>query len=67
MPSETHIIETAKPESERIEYDREIDRRLSFARGSRIAEDFEIDWNRAERRQSAFTRGFTKIPNQIKA
>jgi cytochrome P450 len=35
--------------------------------GSRIGENFEIDWDRAERRQSAFTRGFTKIPIQIKA
>lgn len=35
--------------------------------GSRIGESFEIDWDRAERRQSAFTRGFTKIPIQIKA
>ena len=35
--------------------------------GSRIGENFEIDWDRAERRQSAFTRGFTKIPIRIKA
>jgi cytochrome P450 len=35
--------------------------------GSRIGEHFEIDWDRAERRQSAFTRGFTKIPIHIKA
>ena len=35
--------------------------------GSRIGENFEIDWSRAERRQSAFTRGFTKIPIHIKA
>ena len=35
--------------------------------GSRIGERFEIDWGRAERRSSAFTRGFTKIPIQIKA
>jgi len=35
--------------------------------GSRIGGDFEIDWNGAERRQSAFTRGFTKIPIHIKA
>ena len=35
--------------------------------GSRIGENFEIDWDRAERRKSAFTRGFTKIPIHIKA
>ena len=35
--------------------------------GARIGENFEIDWDRAERRQSAFTRGFTKIPIHIKA
>lgn len=35
--------------------------------GSRIGENFEIDWDRAERRHSAFTRGFTKIPIHIKA
>ena len=35
--------------------------------GSRIGENFEIDWDTAERRQSAFTRGFTKIPIRIKA
>ena len=35
--------------------------------GSRIGESFEIDWDRAVRRQSAFTRGFTKIPIHIKA
>jgi cytochrome P450 len=35
--------------------------------GSRIGENFEIDWDNAERRQSAFTRGFTKIPMHIKA
>ena len=35
--------------------------------GSRIGENFEIDWDRAERRYSAFTRGFTKIPIHIKA
>jgi hypothetical protein len=35
--------------------------------GSRIGENFEIDWDNAERRNSAFTRGFTKIPIRIKA
>ncbi len=35
--------------------------------GARIGENFEINWDRAERRQSAFTRGFTKIPIQFKA
>jgi cytochrome P450 len=35
--------------------------------GARIGENFEIDWDRAERRHSAFTRGFTKIPIHIKA
>jgi len=35
--------------------------------GSRIGENFEIDWDKAERRHSAFTRGFTKIPIHIKA
>ncbi|MGB5348643.1 MAG: hypothetical protein WBN10_03515 [Polyangiales bacterium] len=35
--------------------------------GARIGENFEIDWDRAERRQSAFTRGFTKIPIHINA
>jgi cytochrome P450 len=35
--------------------------------GSRIGESFEIDWDGAERRHSAFTRGFTKIPIHIKA
>ncbi len=35
--------------------------------GSRIGESFEIDWARAERRHSAFTRGFTKIPIHIHA
>jgi cytochrome P450 len=34
--------------------------------GSRIGENFEIDWDNAERRNSAFTRGFTKIPIHIK-
>jgi len=33
--------------------------------GSRIGERFEIDWNGAERRHSAFTRGFTKMPIHI--
>jgi len=33
--------------------------------GSRIGRGFEIDWDRAERRHSAFTRGFTKMPIQI--
>jgi len=33
--------------------------------GSRIGERFEIDWDHAERRHSAFTRGFTKIPIHI--
>jgi hypothetical protein len=35
--------------------------------GARIGERFEIDWDRAERRRSAFTRGFTKIPIHISA
>jgi cytochrome P450 len=35
--------------------------------GARIGENFEIDWDQAERRHSAFTRGFTKIPIRIKA
>jgi cytochrome P450 len=35
--------------------------------GSRIGESFEIDWAHAKRRHSAFTRGFTKLPIQIKA
>ncbi|MGB8331469.1 MAG: cytochrome P450 [Polyangiales bacterium] len=35
--------------------------------GSRVGERFEIDWGRAERRQSAFTRGFTKMPIHIEA
>jgi len=35
--------------------------------GSRIGGRFEIDWNRAERRRSAFTRGFTRIPIRIAA
>ena len=35
--------------------------------GERIGENFEIDWDKAERRYSAFTRGFTKIPIHIKA
>jgi hypothetical protein len=35
--------------------------------GSRIGESFEIDWDRAERRHSAFTRGFTKMPIYIRA
>ncbi len=35
--------------------------------GARIGENFEIDWDKAERRHSAFTRGFTKIPIRIKA
>jgi hypothetical protein len=33
--------------------------------GERIGENFEIDWDNAERRQSAFTHGFTKIPIRI--
>ena len=33
--------------------------------GARIGEGFEIDWGRATRRQSAFTRGFTTIPTRI--
>jgi cytochrome P450 len=35
--------------------------------GTRIGDRFEIDWENAERRHSAFTRGFTKIPIQIRA
>ncbi len=35
--------------------------------GARIGENFEIDWDQAERRHSAFTRGFTKIPIRINA
>jgi cytochrome P450 len=35
--------------------------------GARIGEEFEIDWEHAERRHSAFTRGFTKIPIRIHA
>lgn len=35
--------------------------------GARIGKNFEIDWDQAERRHSAFTRGFTKIPIHIKA
>ena len=33
--------------------------------GARIGEGFEIDWDNAVRRQSAFTRGFTKMPLRI--
>lgn len=33
--------------------------------GSRIGERFEINWNGAERRHSAFTRGFVKMPIHI--
>jgi hypothetical protein len=29
--------------------------------GARLGERFEIDWERAERQHSAFTRGFTKL------
>jgi len=35
--------------------------------GARIGEGFEIDWDNAVRRQSAFTRGFTKMPLRIEA
>jgi len=35
--------------------------------GTRIGASFEIDWDKAERRHSAFTRGFTKIPIRITA
>jgi len=35
--------------------------------GARIGEGFEIDWREAVRRQSAFTRGFTKMPIHIRA
>lgn len=35
--------------------------------GARIGKNFEIDWDQAERRHSAFTRGFTKIPIHIEA
>jgi cytochrome P450 len=35
--------------------------------GTRIGTSFSIDWDRAERRRSAFTRGFTRIPIQITA
>lgn len=35
--------------------------------GSRIGERLHIDWDHAERRQSAFTRGFTKIPIHVTA
>jgi cytochrome P450 len=35
--------------------------------GAHIGENYEIDWSRAERRQSAFTRGFTRLPIRIKA
>jgi cytochrome P450 len=35
--------------------------------GARIGERIEIDWDHAERRRSAFTRGFTKIPIHIAA
>ncbi len=35
--------------------------------GARVGERFEIDWNNATRRHSAFTRGFTKIPIRIRA
>jgi len=35
--------------------------------GARIGKNFEIDWDQAERRHSAFTRGFTKMPIHIKA
>jgi len=35
--------------------------------GTRIGERFEIDWDKAERRNSAFTRGYTKLPIHIRA
>jgi cytochrome P450 len=35
--------------------------------GARIGERIEIDWDHAERRRSAFTRGFVKIPVHITA
>ncbi|MEM7436668.1 MAG: cytochrome P450 [Myxococcota bacterium] len=33
--------------------------------GARIGEGFEVDWDHAERRQSGFTRGYTKLPIHI--
>ena len=33
--------------------------------GKRIGENYEVDWDNAERRQSGFTRGFTKLPIRI--
>ncbi|MGB5811014.1 MAG: cytochrome P450, partial [Polyangiales bacterium] len=35
--------------------------------GARIGERFEVDWAHAERRQSGFTRGYTKLPIRIRA
>lgn len=34
--------------------------------GARIGESFEVDWSHAERRQSGFTRGYTRLPIRIK-
>ncbi|MEM8609881.1 MAG: cytochrome P450 [Myxococcota bacterium] len=33
--------------------------------GKRIGERYEVDWDNAERRQSGFTRGYTKLPIRI--
>lgn len=33
--------------------------------GMRIGESYEVNWDSAERRQSGFTRGFTKLPIRI--
>lgn len=34
--------------------------------GARIGENYEVDWDNAERRKSGFTRGYTKLPIRIK-
>ena len=33
---------------------------------ARIGENYEVDWDNAERRKSGFTRGYTKLPIRIK-
>ena len=33
--------------------------------GARIGENYDVNWDAAERRQSGFTRGFTKLPIRI--